>query len=129
MYKEMLVAKMNEEEINITLKRAIERKGGVDMLSEDEAKRMCQRFHIKMADPDMVAWQTYRSITEKINYLRSLMNEDVDCNNLCELFTFEISETTDIENKIEELEKQLEECREAAKRWEVFTNAHKRIVV
>ena len=69
MYKEILKAELEkEEEINLSLEGRVRRLGGFDMISEEKAEELCNRFDLidKMSDEEK-AYLEYKGLVEGLN--------------------------------------------------------------
>lgn len=75
MYKELVIAALNAEEVSLNLKNQVRRKGGIKDLTEEAAKTICQICRVEpevKASAEEEAYQEYRKNEESIRFWKQL---------------------------------------------------------
>ena len=123
MYKEMVIAALNAEEVSLSLKSQVRRKGGIENLTEETARTICRICRIepeKEIGPEEEAYQEYRKNAERIRFWKQLRADLGEVNSSGDMCGYDASGDQEAHERytreIEALEARQEEILELARK-------------
>ena len=124
MKKEML--KREIENGNLSLQRQVERKGGLDALTDKDAENLCRRFHLHAISVEESAFVKYMSLYEQGMDIALKRGELGEASSVWEAIECDDELHSDLyaiyTRQIAEIKAEMETLRESAQKHADFTN-------
>lgn len=72
MFKELVIAAISGEEINLKARTQVKRAGGIDALTEEQAAKICKLCHIEAQETQETAYERAKALMDTIAYWKRM---------------------------------------------------------
>lgn len=118
-YIELIKEELNSDECNITLANRVKRAGGIEALTEEDAKRICRSLKMEIISDERRDYERMRTLFHSIENIQQANAEigDASYHDLGSLYTYENEEAFSTSSQWAEL-KSL--CNEKTLEYAIF---------